>query len=830
MRSACQQNARGPGLFRRTGEPSSAGGGAHHAGSKPLGERPASARGAWHFLRRAAVVVLGLISIFPLLPYSPVFPSDGLDPSWIFALNYAVAHHFRFGSQIVSTFGPYAMLYTHGYAPGTSSLMFVGCFYIAATWLFAWWCIFRGRVSGGAVTKLALYSALVFALQETIGSRVLDALFMIYPIVATIAVTHLIDDNTPDGAASPTRSETLSMLAVCAPLGLIAIIKVSFAIPCAFASVGILSILIRSRHYGSAAVCAAATIATGLVGWVAAGQPLEALLPFIARAIWVVSGYTAAMSVAGRATDWLYIMFEVLCVWTLLVVAAKRRTNSIVSTLTILVVMFMLFKEGIVRHDAHVLATFGGLALVAVLASFMSERPRLVLPLALAAAACGMSACAQYTTVSWSALRNGVLRDVAAAGQTVSHAMNADHGLADSYEAALAAIRAKARMPVLPGSSDVYPVDVAQLVASGNTWSPRPVFQSYFAYGPRLAAQNAAHLAGPHAPRNVFFAIAPIDNRLPALEDGASWPALLTRYAPRRISGHYAVLERRSKAPPMRLGTAGGGTGQLGEPVKLAAQSGVPVFATFDVRPSPLGRALSLAFKPPELEVTLWLSGGGAARYRFIAGMAKSPFLLSPQVFSAEQFVLLYGPPGLSGDRTVRAFRIDVVGDGPRSAWRPAYTYRLFSLHDMTIQSSSRIAELAGIEIFVPLEGNHQVESVSHQCSLDAINDQPAAAVKPVSLSSTATFGGWMGDGHGHAIGHGVLILRGNAGSYAAPFSTTISRPDVATALHSDGMTLSGYQLTAALGHVVPGHYAVLVAGSASPATLCNTGATLDVR
>jgi hypothetical protein len=59
-------------------------------------------------------------------------------------------------------------------------------------------------------------------------------------------------------------------------------------------------------------------------------------------------------------------------------------------------------------------------------------------------------------------------------------------------------------MPVLPvrgqgyhlqvhGNADVYPLSQTAVLASGLTCQPRPVFQSYSAYTPKLAEMNAAH-------------------------------------------------------------------------------------------------------------------------------------------------------------------------------------------------------------------------------------------------------------------------------------------------------------------------------------------------
>lgn len=51
---------------------------------------------------------------------------EGLDNSWIFGMNQAIAQHLAFGRDIIFTFGPYASVYTKEYYPATDLLMLLG--------------------------------------------------------------------------------------------------------------------------------------------------------------------------------------------------------------------------------------------------------------------------------------------------------------------------------------------------------------------------------------------------------------------------------------------------------------------------------------------------------------------------------------------------------------------------------------------------------------------------------------------------------------------------------------------------------------------------------
>lgn len=116
------------------------------------------------------------------------------------------------------------------------------------------------------------------------------------------------------------------------------------------------------------------------------------------------------------------------------------------------------------------------------------------------------------------------------------------------------------------------------------------------------------------------------------------------------------------------------------------------------------------------------------------------------------------------------------------------------------------------------------------QCSLDAINGQPAVTAKPIPRSAGVTFGGWMGNGRGQAVAKGIFVLEGTQKSYAAPFVTGVLRPDVAKALQSEAMARSGYNLTTTLGSVEAGTYSLFVADPIDPSVLCDLHRAVTVH
>lgn len=233
--------------------------------------------------------------------------------------------------------------------------------------------------------------------------------------------------------------------------------------------------------------------------------------------------------------------------------------------------------------------------------------------------------------------------------------------LRHEYDAAQRRVAADAPLPPVHGTADLYPDNLAALFATHATWDPRPVIQSYSAYTPELARMNRDHLLGSDAPRTLLFSIDPIDNRLPALEDGASWLTILRRYAPTGESaGGYRVLRRTAMPAPVSVQPAVTLAGRLGSWIQLPHTGpGQVLEVSIDVRATALGHARTLLWRPPF--ITIEVAGDQTvATRRFLPTAAAEPFLISPYIATPEQFVSLYS----GGADLSRVSRIRLTSNG----------------------------------------------------------------------------------------------------------------------------------------------------------------------
>jgi hypothetical protein len=208
------------------------------------------------------------------------------------------------------------------------------------------------------------------------------------------------------------------------------------------------------------------------------------------------------------------------------------------------------------------------------------------------------------------------------------------------YAKNLAVLRAAFPLPALVGTWDVYPYSQNIPLANAVPWSPRPIFQSYSAYGPALAELNAAHLVGAIAPDNILFGISPIDGRMGALEDGISWPTLINNYSLRGRLGDFLILRKNNLSKGVSLERFKSIDKNVGESIPVPHKNG-PVWVKLDLTPSLLGRIANILFATPEVRIELTFADGKSESYRYIASMGKAGFMVSPLVRNTDDFAKL---------------------------------------------------------------------------------------------------------------------------------------------------------------------------------------------
>jgi hypothetical protein len=610
--------------------------------------------GGWIALAAALLVAAGA-----LLPVPPQLLAALLDPSFAATLHFGAAHGYKVGTDLISPFGPLGFVFYDQYSSETYvALLAVRASLAAVTvWALAWMGYAAWRSPWGAA--LAVVVAAPFLALP-------DVWFLTLPLWAV-----LVDLPSERGVPAPLRA------GLGIAIGLVAMIKFT----CLVAAVAVLvplaaaDLLARRR----APVTAIAACVMAALIWIATGHSGADWLRYLDWSVREISpGYESAMQlpITGRLVA--HAVLVCLAVFVAGVVLIERRLGSgrRAAEFALAAVLALLLKAGFVRADVHVFITcFGLVAVGALLALLWSRRPReLLVPVLLLVLLPG-GLCADALAVvgrPWLYFVPVFPPQAIARLAALPFVLTGD-ALAHASAARAAEIGAAVPFPPLKGTVDVYSYDQAAVLAQGLDFHPRPVFQSYMAYTPRLAQANAEHLLGANAPEWILFRAAAIDGRLPAFDDAPSWPLFLARYRFVDRAGWFALLQRRADPLPWRLERLGSVQAQTGDLINVPSAADGPIWARVDVHETRRDAAVAALLGGSVTYIGIGRLDNKARAYRLLPALAREGFLLSPVVETTADFVRLFSSDR-GGDHSHDATAITIqfkpapgVDPGPRS-------------------------------------------------------------------------------------------------------------------------------------------------------------------
>jgi hypothetical protein len=661
----------------------------------------------------ASVLFLTVLALF--VPMAPLMPAPRLDTSWMMAMNQGFAQGFVFGKDIVFTFGPYTSIYTEMYHPATDRLMVFGSLFLGICYALLLLLLAKGKKAYG----LLLYSIFLACLVD---SR--DALLFSYPLILALAVYRITLPEDHKLQLRFTHSTENRIALLFAPLGLLPLIKESLLPICGIIALLCLAILWLRKKAFLASMAAAVPAISCVFFWRIAGQPILALPNFFLSSRQLISGYTEAMSFPGDVAEAIFYALAsavilVAIAWT---ARGPKRTTWFLC-ISYAFFLFIAFKAGFVRHDPwhNIIAGTSILAAGLLLMFVLGEKASL-LPLTIAVLVWAYIGHGTVQTTSEDISAN-LRGKFARSFQGVQTRFSQRDALQKQYDEHIAAIRSAFPIPRLEGTADIYSFNQSWLLASGNAWTPRPVTQSYAAFTPELAELNLRHLQGPGAPENILFRVEPIDGRLPSLEDGLSWPALIDGYSFQKLEGDTEYLRKRPG------GIAGGAmtkdpfyaaAHEFGEEVTLPDSTG-PLFARMEIRPTLLGRLFSAVYKPPELHIAVRVRDGKTIDYRVVSKMLETDFLITPLVRSTEEFVLL----GAGGGKYLTKNKVRSItissNDHRGIFWKTSYSLELRQSNLLKNSNAENALLFERIED-TPPAGLSAASTQSCEGSIEAVN------------------------------------------------------------------------------------------------------------
>jgi hypothetical protein len=606
------------------------------------------------------VVISVVYALALIVPFSPDFPKTAdSETSWMIVMHAGWRTHSQFGSDRIFTYGPYGFCVPQMYYPGTYPILLAIRAAVGGVLLWTVWGIVPAvrRIADSPIA-VALW---MFPLLCAVTSSD-DVLFPVCSVLLLVVYFYV------DGMRLSAKSALLLAVLALAGLAKFTWLTINSTL---VVLLTVDQLLCRRRwNFWIPGLYLAFLAAL----WLAAGQRVTSLVGYIRNSAEMAGGYTQAMMLLrGELVEIAEFVLAAGLLWVLVadVDWKLRRGRGVIHSLALAFVLFATFKQSFVRHDeAHV--TVGPFLLLAIALLYavviwpslakLSHRAMWIAVVGLALVNAS-AAVAHYRPYG---LLGHFARSMNFASQGVAgawHLARGDGNFHGRYESALAQVRVAEPLPPISGSTDVYSNAQAVAIAYGLNYRPRPVFQAYAAYTPKLLDANLSYLRSDKAPFNILFDIQTIDTRLPSLDDGISWPDLLTRYD---VAGLYetSALLRRAPAPraysltPLTMATA-----RFDEAIPVPPNIAGAVWAEVEINLSPRGKLASLLYRPPGLLIDVRTEGGNET-FRFIAPIARAGFLVSPLVTSRGEFISL-ASTAWKEDLKARSVRTIVISAMP---------------------------------------------------------------------------------------------------------------------------------------------------------------------
>jgi hypothetical protein len=507
--------------------------------------------------RRPPTWLLGLLLAVLTWSIALAPPSVGLDASWIAGVSMATHAGLHYGTDFVFSYGPLGFLgLPLAFYPtfGLLSLVYLCALYIGFCATLVW--VLRRRLPGWLCVVLG------FALLGLVP-LIEQAL-----VLATLLALALLEKERPPWVLhvyvflAPTFAavEALTKLSTGPVIALVLILA-----------------LIGSRpRLWQVGVFFALLVGQLAAFWFATDQTLGNVGPFIENTIEISSGYSTAMMRLVDVPGWQVALATIVAALLSLAMVGvasrlpfRDRRARWCAVLLMVLSVFALYKEGVVRPDAGHLSLYFSSACVLWI-GLPWGRARWLLIGAVAIALIGIPMRPKETATNY-----GVIGNVELAAEQV-HALlsngRREEIIADGREneKVVYALEPKALAALQGHTVTVEPWETAAVWAYELDWRPPPIFQNYSAYTAHLDRLNATVIESPGGPERILrenppfvydeFPTPDLDGRFAGWDPPEQMRTVLCHFEPLTASLRWEVLGRTED--------------RCGEPVPVEAVEG----------------------------------------------------------------------------------------------------------------------------------------------------------------------------------------------------------------------------------------------------------------
>lgn len=573
-----------------------------------------------------------LISLF--FPINPVFVGEGLDQSWSAVLTWAFENNIAFGRDVIFTYGPLGVFRFPYYSYSPNSYYFALFF---SSLLIV--CLTLTLSNLSKRVSVLSFLVLSFAFIECIfiGD------FMFWSYFPYLYVTIFLLDKHG-------KKNWINLSLILFFTSFSILLKISH-LPVAVISFVLLDIYCLYKEGVKSSIHSILLFIVLILTYMLIGQNLMDFPDYLIGSIRTMSGFSESMQLSGSYSVILrYIGLSIIYTgFTCYLLWKQRKVKDVVFFVVSLLSLFISFKAGFVRHDAHSNQAVAGMCFVVALSGFyfkpefkLGKIGKMVFPIILILTII-QAVDVKALNSSHRSIQKIFLGQILRVMENLkdlpkvfnsTRKSELDGKFVKNYRE----ISKSIDLSGVDGSVDIYPYDQVLVIANNLDFRPRPLFQSYSAYNPYLIKRNIDFLNSERSADNILLSIKTIDNRISTSMEGASWKDIKALYEFAGMRGEFALLKKRNKKSSYKLIKKKVMKVHFDDVVNLP--DGIN-FIKINIKKNLVGRIVDIVFKLPMSHIRYSLSDRVEdENKRLVPEISREGFFIDPFIENTTDFIM----------------------------------------------------------------------------------------------------------------------------------------------------------------------------------------------
>jgi hypothetical protein len=577
--------------------------------------------------KNTLVIFLKIILLFYLaliaFPYrfSPITP--GLDPSWIFAINYFADRHIIFGKDVIWPYGPLGFI---------SMPLNVGYnLDIATIFQLSLWIMFSTLIAYLAFKNyVSLLQLFLFVLLFSGGQALYYFGYIGYDYCIAFYILLLLSlalymKRWYIYYISALLLSVLVMFIKCSSLLFAGVSIVFFIVVTAF---------VEREKALKAGVLSLSVPVLFVLFYLLYYPSFSSLISYLRGMYELTSGYNVAMSSPGK-TEELYLALSTSILYFLFMLfLLKSKQRSFAMSLMFLGPLFLAFKHGFVRQDTHTMIFFSTpLYMVGLLILFtdLSKFLKRAILLVGAFISIWVLVAVQYISTP-SFMLSGITGLITLNNMKATlHYGQTKRFLDVVAKDALQTVRLSEDFLSKIGKEriGIFPWEISYAAANNLNYVPFPVIQADNAYTSYLDFLNADFLEdNEKAPILILTEWTAVDGRHPLIDAPAMWLSMFKWYDSFEKNGEILLLKRRDSPRFVKMELIEKKVYRAQEIVELPAMDN-PLVAKISLKLNTSGKLSKLFFRIGEVRMSLFMESGRIEDYRVVPDTLEDGLLVN---------------------------------------------------------------------------------------------------------------------------------------------------------------------------------------------------------